>query len=133
MVSLVGVLFFDPNILYGDFNDDAVESLLARGIGAGFLGLAGGTFLAKRLLDANMSSSSSDDVSNPNGFLRADILEAAGDFLVAAATNDRLPRGTGVSCRLSLPSLSLLLLRIGLTGVGFLPDDVETLLSGLAV
>ena len=61
MVSLVGVLFFDPNILYGDFDDDAVESLLARGIGAGFLGLTGGTFLAKRL-----SSSSSDDVSNPN-------------------------------------------------------------------
>ena len=66
MVSLVGVLFFDPNILYGDFDDDAVESLLARGIGAGLLGLAGVTFLAKRLFDANMSSSSSDDVSNPN-------------------------------------------------------------------
>ena len=61
------------------------------------------------------------------------MLETAGDFLVAAADNVRLPRGTGVSWRLSLPSLSLLLLRIGLTGVGFRPDDVETLLSGLAV
>ena len=79
MASFLGVLFFDPKILYvvlpgveeGVALAAALESLLARGTGAGLRGFApaGGVFLENRLsMEKTSASDSSSDDENPKYF-----------------------------------------------------------------